>query len=280
MAQTFLQSTPLRRYPMVWIGGIVIALIALVSICAPFLGTTDPLAMSVTARMKAPDAQYWFGTDAYGRDLYSRVLYGGRTSLAVGFAVAILATGIGLVIGLFAGYSNTTDGLVMRIMDGLMAIPAILLAIALSAVLGGSLLTVIIAITVAEVPRVARLIRGLVLSLRGRMFVEAALVSGVSQPVVIMRHILPNTIAALVVQATYVFASAMLLEAILSFIGAGIPPSIPSWGNIIAEGRTLWQIKFHIILYPALFLSCAVFAINIFGDGLRDRLDQRGLKHQ
>lgn len=262
-----------------WIGGGIVVLIALMSIFAPLLGTVDPVSIDALNRMKPPSAEFWFGTDAYGRDLYSRVLYGGRTSLLVGFAVAILSTFAGLVIGLFAGYTPAADGIVMRILDGVMAIPAILLAIALSALLGGSLVTVIVAISVAEVPRVARLLRGLVLSLRSRMFVEAAIVAGVSKPVIIVRHILPNTIAPLIVQATYIFASAMLLEAILSFIGAGIPPTIPSWGNIISEGRALWQIKFHIIAFPALFLSLTVFAINMFGDGLRDSLDQRGTKH-
>ncbi|MEI4474091.1 ABC transporter permease [Frigidibacter sp. MR17.24] len=273
-------SLPVPRLSASWIGGGIVVLIALAAVFAPILGTVDPMAMSPLNRMKAPSADFWFGTDTYGRDLYSRVLYGGRTSLAVGFAVAILSTVAGLAIGLFAGYFRRVDGIVMRVMDGVMAIPAILLAIAFSALLGGSLGTVIVAISIAEIPRVARLIRGLVLSLRGRMYVEAAILAGVSQPRIIWRHILPNTLAPLIVQATYIFASAMLLEAILSFIGAGIPPTTPSWGNIISEGRAVWQIKFHIILYPAIFLSLAVFAINTFGDGLRDALDQRGMKHQ
>ena len=267
------------KNPSIAIGGGIVLAMVLVAVFAPLLHTVDPLAMSPINRMKDPSAEFWFGTDAYGRDLYSRVLYGGRTSLMVGFAVAILSTLAGLAIGLVAGYVRRLDGLVMRIMDGLMAIPAVLLAIALSALLGGSIVNVVIAIAVAESPRVVRLIRGIVLSLRERQYVEAAMISGVSRARIIVRHILPNTIAPLAVQATYVFASAMVLEAILSFIGAGIPPTTPSWGNIIAEGRLLWQIKFFIILYPALFLSLTVFAINIFGDGLRERLDQRGESH-
>lgn len=267
------------RNPSIAIGGGIVVLMVLLALFAPYLQTIDPLSMNPLNRMKDPSSAFWFGTDAYGRDLYSRVLYGGRTSLTVGFAVAVLSTGVGLLIGLIAGYYRSLDGVVMRIMDGLMAIPAVLLAIALSALLGGSVLNVVIAIAVAESPRVVRLIRGIVLSLRERQYVEAALISGVSRSRIIVRHILPSTFAPLAVQATYVFASAMVLEAILSFIGAGIPPTTPSWGNIIAEGRQLWQIKFFIILYPALFLSLTVFAINIFGDGLRDRLDQRGDRH-
>ncbi|MCF3594645.1 ABC transporter permease [Rhodobacteraceae bacterium LMO-12] len=263
------------RNPSIVVGGTVLLLILILSIFAPYMGTIDPMEMSFLNRTKDPSSEYWFGTDAYGRDLYSRVLYGGRVSLLIGFSVAILATVFGLLIGLVSGYFRFADMIIMRIMDGLMSIPAVLLAIAMTALMQGSVLNVIIAITVSEVPRVVRVVRGSVLSLRERTYVEAAIVSGTRTPTIIARHILPNTFAPLVVQATYIFAAAMIMEAIMSFIGAGTPPAIPSWGNIIAEGRTLWQVKFLIILFPALILSISVFAINMMGDGLRDLLDPK-----
>ena len=225
-----------------------------------------------------PSAQYWFGTDALGRDIYSRVLYGSRVSLIVGFSVAILASAVGMAIGLVSGFVRWLDGLVMRIMDGLMSIPPILLAIALMALTRGSVGNVVLAITVAEIPRVSRLVRGVVLSLREQPYVEAAIASGTRTPLIIWRHILPNTLAPITVQATYICASAMITEAILSFIGAGTPPIIPSWGNIMAEGRALWQVKPHIVFFPAVFLSITVLAVNLLGDGLRDALDPRMAK--
>ena len=225
-----------------------------------------------------PSEQYWFGTDMLGRDIYSRVIYGARVSLIVGFTVAILSSLVGLAIGLFAGFVRRADGIVMRGIDGMMSIPPILLAIALMALTRGSVQNVIIAITIAEIPRVARLVRGVVLSLREQPYVEAAVAAGARAPRIIMRHILPNTIAPMTVQATYICASAMITEAILSFIGAGVPPSTPSWGNIMAEGRALWQVKFYIILFPAIFLSMTVLAVNLVGDGLRDALDPRMAK--
>ncbi len=213
-----------------------------------------------------------------GRDIYSRVIYGARVSLIVGFAVAIVASAVGMLIGLVAGFVRWLDGVVMRIMDGLMSIPPILLAIALMALTRGSVQNVVIAISVAEVPRVARLVRGVVLSLREQPYVEAAIASGTRVPKIILRHILPNTLAPLTVQATYICASAMITEAILSFIGAGTPPTIPSWGNIMAEGRALWQVKPFIVFFPAVFLSVTVLAVNLLGDGLRDALDPRVAK--
>lgn len=259
-------------------GALVLALIFGVALLAPWLGTTDPMAMNPINRAKLPSAEFWFGTDTYGRDLYSRVLYGARVSLFIGFAVAIVSTLTGMVIGLISGYFRLADAIIMRVMDGLMSIPAVLLAIAMTALMQGSVLNVIIAISVAEIPRVVRLVRGAVLSLRERTYVEAAIVSGTRTPRIIWRHILPNTFAPLVVQATYIFAAAMIMEAIMSFIGAGTPPAVPSWGNIIAEGRALWQIKFLIIAFPALFLSVTVLAINMMGDGLRDLLDPRAAR--
>ena len=265
----------LRRHPSVAIGGGLLILMALIGIFAPLLWTTDPTAISPARRTRVPSELYWFGTDMLGRDVYSRVIYGARVSLLVGFSVAVLASVIGLAIGLFAGFIRWADGIIMRIIDGMMSIPPILLAIALMALTRGSIQNVIIAITIAEIPRVARLVRGVVLSLREQPYVEAAIANGARAPRIIFRHILPNTFAPMSVQATYICASAMIVEAILSFIGAGVPPSVPSWGNIMAEGRALWQVRPHIILFPAVFLSITVLAVNLLGDGLRDSLDPR-----
>ena len=268
-------ATFIRRQPTIAMGAALLAVILFIAIFAPFLGTVDPTAIAPAKRTRPPSELYWFGTDMLGRDIYSRVLYGSRVSLIVGFAVAFVASAVGLLIGLVAGYVRWLDGVVMRIMDGLMSIPPILLAIALMALTRGSVQNVVIAISVAEVPRVARLVRGVVLSLREQPYVEAAIASGTRVPKIIARHILPNTLAPLTVQATYICASAMITEAILSFIGAGTPPTIPSWGNIMSEGRALWQVKPFIVFFPAVFLSVTVLAVNLLGDGLRDALDPR-----
>lgn len=264
-----------RRYPTIAIGGSLVVAVILMAIFAPFLGTTDPTAISTRMRTREPSAQFWFGTDMLGRDIYSRVLYGARVSLVVGFSVAILASVIGLAIGLIAGFVRAADAIIMRVMDGIMSIPSILLAVALMALTRGSVGNVILAITIAEIPRVSRLVRGVVLSLREQPYVDAAVAAGTRTPMIIIKHILPNTLAPIIVQATYICAAAMITEAILSFIGAGTPPIIPSWGNIMAEGRALWQVKFYIVLIPAIFLSITVLAVNLLGDGLRDALDPR-----
>jgi peptide/nickel transport system permease protein len=224
---------------------------------------------------RPPPSQYWFGSDMLGRDIYSRVLYGARVSLIVGFSVAVCSSVIGMTIGLLSGFIRILDTVIMRIMDGLMSIPSILLAIALMALTRASVENVVIAITIAEVPRVSRLVRGVVLSLREQPYVEAAIASGTRVPKIIWKHILPNTLAPITVQATFICASAMITEATLSFIGAGTPPIIPSWGNIMAEGRALWQVKPYIVFFPAVFLSITVLAVNLLGDGLRDALDPR-----
>lgn len=265
----------LRKHPAVVIGGVLLLAMLVVAVFAPWLGTVDPTAIAPARRTRMPSEQYWFGTDMLGRDIYSRVVYGARVSLVVGFGVAIIASVIGLAIGLFAGFVRWADGIVMRIIDGMMSIPPILLAIALMALTRGSVQNVIIAITIAEIPRVARLVRGVVLSLREQPYVEAAVACGARTPRIIWSHILPNTIAPMTVQATYICASAMIIEAILSFIGAGVPPATPSWGNIMAEGRALWQVRPHIVFFPALFLSITVLAVNLLGDGMRDALDPR-----
>ncbi len=272
----FLSS--LKRHPTIAIGGVLLLLLFLMAVFAPWLGTVDPSALSPIHRTRAPSAQFWFGTDLLGRDVYSRVIYGARISLIVGFSVAALSTVIGVLIGLAAGFVRWVDAIVMRIMDGFMSIPTILLAIALIALTRASLQNVIIAITIAEVPRVVRLVRGLVLSLREQPYVEAAVAAGAGRVRIVSRHIFPNTLAALMVQATYICGVAILAEASLSFIGAGVPPSVPSWGNIMAEGRALWQIKPHLIAFPAIFLSITILAINMLGDGLRDAVDPRMAK--
>lgn len=265
----------LMRHPTIAIGGFLLLVMLAIALLAPFLWTKDPTALAPAMRTRDPGARWWFGTDMLGRDVYSRVLYGTRVSLMVGFGVAVSASVIGLAIGLVSGMIRWADSIIMRIMDGLMSIPSILLAIALMALTRGSVGNVILAITVAEIPRVSRLVRGVVLSLREQPYVEAAIASGTRTPVIIWRHILPNTLAPMTVQATYICASAMIAEAILSFIGAGTPPIIPSWGNIMAEGRALWQVKPYIVFFPALFLSITVLAVNLLGDGLRDSLDPR-----
>jgi|APCry1669189000_1035189.scaffolds.fasta_scaffold06003_4 peptide/nickel transport system permease protein len=277
------------RNRAVMVGGLILMLMLLIALLAPWLGTVDPTEIDAASRNRKPGAEItltgadgesrehtaWFGTDNLGRDLYSRVLYGTRVSLTVGFTVSVIAISIGLVIGLVAGFARRLDGPVMRLMDGLMAIPGILLAIALVAVWGGGLTTVILAIVVPDVPRVVRLVRSVVLSVREEPYVEAAISVGAPTIMLLMRHVLPNTLAPLIVQGTFLCASAMLSEAALSFLGMGIPPEIPSWGNIIAEGRSLFRIHPHNIFYPGLFLALTVLAVNVLGDGLRDTLDPK-----
>ncbi len=268
----------LLNNPTIAFGAVLLLAMLFIAVAAPWLGTVDPTELAPRKRNLEPSAEYWFGSDAFGRDIYSRVFYGARVSLTIGFAVALLASLIGLAIGLISGTFRRADAIIMRIMDGLMSIPPILLAIALMALTRASVENVVIAITIAEIPRVSRLVRGVVLSLREQAYVDAAISCGCRMPMLIWRHILPNTLAPLTVQATYICASAMITESILSFIGAGVPPIIPSWGNIMADGRTLFQIKPYIIFFPAVFLSATVLAVNLMGDGLRDVLDPRKSK--
>ena len=270
-------------------GGTILAVILLIGLTAPFLGTRDPSQIDPISRNKRPGAvrvltgadgrpvstTYWMGTDSLGRDIYSRVLYGARVSLLVGVSVALISVAVGLVIGLLAGYLRWLDGFVMRIMDGLMAMPAILLAIALVSLSTAGLRAGIVAIVIPEVPRVVRLVRSVVLSIREEPYVEAAIALGARTVPLIVRHVLPNALAPLIVQATFVCASAIVIEAILSFLGVGIPPETPTWGNIMAEGRALFRVFPHNILFPGIFLAATVLAVNIMGDGLRDSLDPR-----
>lgn len=268
---------------------VVLVTIALAALAAPWLGTVDPVWFDAanmgkrpleTVQFTLPDGRevartLWFGTDGFGRDLWSRVVYGARVSLAVGLAVALLALSAGVLIGLVAGWWRRVDAVLMRIMDGLMAIPSVLLAIALVAALRASLATVVIAIAVPEIPRIARLVRSLVLQLREELFVEAAIGLGTSSWRIVTGHILPNATAPLIVQATYTAASAILIEAILSFLGVGLPAEVPTWGNVMAEGRVQFNDAPHLVLIPGLFLALTVLAINVLGDGLRDTLDPK-----
>ena len=264
-----------RRHPTVMIGVMLLLAMAAMALLAPYLGTVDPLAVAPVKRLRPPSELYWFGTDSYGRDVYSRTLYGARVSLTVGLSVAMFGTALGLAIGLVTGFVRRLDFVVMRVMDALMSVPPVLLAIALMALTKASLGNVVLAITITEVPRVARLVRSVVLSLREQPFVEAAVAAGTGFWRTLLRHILPNTIAPLLVQATYICAAAMITEAVLSFIGAGTSPEIPSWGNMMAEGRSYFQIKPYLVLFPGAFLSLTVLAVNLVGDGLRDALDPR-----
>jgi peptide/nickel transport system permease protein len=281
--------TLLARHPSVIIGGAIMLVMVLIALAAPWLGTTDPTFINPKDRNKKPGAEgividesggeqawkYRMGTDTLGRDVYSRVIYGAQISLLVGVTVAVLSVVVGLAIGLVTGYIRWMDRVVMRFMDGLMAIPGILLAIALVSLWGGGLATVVLAITIPEIPRVVRLVRSVVLSVREEPYVESAVSVGTPLPMILIRHVLPNTIAPLIVQGTYVCASAILVEAILSFLGAGIPPETPTWGNIMAEGRVLFRVFPHNILFPGIFLALTVLAVNMLGDGLRDTLDPR-----
>ena len=263
------------RRPLPVLGSALLIVLILSALFAPWLTPYDPFEMNVVDRLLPPNETYWFGTDAYGRDIFTRTLYGGRVSLVIGAAVAVAATVVGLLIGVIAGYFRTADAILMRVMDGLMAIPGILLAIALMSLTRASVWIVILAITIPEVPRVARLVRSVVLSVREQVYIQAASAVGTRFPRLMLRHILPNTFAPLIVQATYIAASAVLVESYLSFLGVGTPPEIPSWGNIIAEGRLYVQIAFWNILFPSIFLAVMVLSINILGDGLRDMLDPR-----
>lgn len=268
-----------RYYPyMHWdmlLGLIILTLIVFIAVFSPFIAPYDPNAVSPTLRLRWPSAEHWFGTDMLGRDLFSRVVYGARVSLFVGFTVALVSSLIGLIIGLLSGYIKLVDGILMRIMDVFMAIPPILLAIALSALTQGGIGNVIFAITVTEIPRVSRVIRSVVLAVRAQPFIEAAKMSGTGTLTILIRHILPNTLPALLVQATYICASAMLIESMLSFIGSGVPSTIPTWGNIMGDGRSIWQIAPYIMLFPALFLSLTILSVNLLGDSLRDMMDPR-----
>jgi len=281
-----------RRNVSVRIGGAAIVLLVLIALLAPFLGTVDPSLFDPGSRDLLPGKsgeitdlegqtithRFLMGSDSYGRDIYSRVIYGTQVSLIVGVATAAVALAFGIALGLVAGFLRRLDGPLMRVMDGVMAIPAILIAIALVAMWKGSLLTVVIAIAIPEIPRVTRLVRSLVLSIREEPYVEAAISLGTPTPLIMWRHVLPNCVAPLVVQGTFICASGILTEAILSFLGVGLPPDIPTWGNVMAEGRAQFNVYPHNIFFPGIFLAVTVLAVNILGDGLRDTLDPKMAK--
>jgi peptide/nickel transport system permease protein len=266
--------TAIRRNPTIAIGAGILIVLALMAVFAPLI-VGDPLKMTPAQRLRAPSAALWFGSDQFGRDVFARTVYGARISLTVGLSVAVFASVLGLAIGLVCGYFRAVDSIVMRVMDGIMAIPSILLAIALITLTQPGLGVVLVAIVIPEVPRITRLVRSVVLSIREQPYVESAIAGGTRGFKLLFRHILPNTLAPLIVQATYVCASAMLVEASLSFLGAGVPPEIPSWGNIISQGRSFFQIAPWSIMLPGAFLTVTILAVNLLGDGLRDRLDPR-----
>ena len=280
------------RSGSVRIGGAVLALLVLIALAAPWLGTVDPSLFDPASRDLLPGKageittlegeqlkhRFLMGSDSFGRDIYSRVIYGTQVSLIVGLFTAILAMAFGITLGLLAGFLRWLDGPLMRVMDGVMAIPAILIAISLVAMWRGSLVTVVVAIAIPEIPRVTRLVRSLVLSIREEPYVEAAISLGTPTVLVMWRHILPNCVAPLVVQGTFICASGILTEAILSFLGVGLPPDIPTWGNVMAEGRAQFNEYPHNIFFPGIFLALTVLAVNILGDGLRDTLDPKMAK--
>jgi len=281
-----------RRNMSVRIGGTVMLVLVLIALAAPWLGTVDPSLFDPASRDLLPGQigeittldgeqlkhRFWMGSDSFGRDIYSRVIFGTQVSLIVGLCTAVVAMAFGVVLGLLAGFFRWLDGPLMRVMDGLMAIPAILIAIALVAMWRGSLSTVVIAIAIPEIPRVVRLVRSLVLTIREEPYVEAAISLGTPTWKIMLRHILPNTVAPLVVQATFICAAGILTEAALSFLGVGLPPDIPTWGNVMAEGRAQFNEYPHNIFFPGIFLAVTVLAVNILGDGLRDTLDPKMAK--
>ena len=275
--------------PAIALPSIVLGIILLLALFAPLLDTVSPTQINPAFRNKLPGTiemmrgegaetmrfTHWMGTDSLGRDVYSRVLYGARVSLIIGALVSVVSLFFGLLIGLVTGYVRWLDGFMMRVMDGLMAIPPILLAIALVSLSRAGLAAVVVAIAVPEIPRVVRLVRSIVLTIREEPYVEAAITAGTPVSLLLVRHVLPNCIAPLIVQGTFVCASAILVESILSFLGVGIPPEIPSWGNIMAEGRQVFRLFPHNIMFPGIFLAITVLCVNILGDAMRDRLDPK-----
>jgi peptide/nickel transport system permease protein len=265
----------LTRRKVALVGALLFAANLLVGLSAPLLATHNPQGLDVKARLYAPGPRHWFGSDDVGRDVFSRVVYGARLSMLVGSAVVGFSACFGMLVGLAAGYFRTLDNILMRVMDGLMAFPGIILAIALMASLGPSVLNVIVALGVVYTPRVARLVRGSVLVIRETAYVEAARALGKPDAWIILRHVLPNCLSPIIVQATFVFAAAVLSEAALSFLGVGVPPYVPSWGNILSEGRLYLHQAPWLTIFPGAAIMGSILALNLFGDGLRDLLDPR-----
>jgi peptide/nickel transport system permease protein len=264
----------LAKHPAILIGGAVLLLFVVIALLAPLV-LPDPTRLNPLQRLRTPSLQHPFGTDQFGRSTLSRTLNGTRISLAIGILVALVTTAIGLVFGLLAGFLRRVDNVIMRLMDGIMAIPGILLAIALMSLFGSSIQNVVVAISIAEIPRMARIVRSSVLVIREQPYVEAAVTNGTRLSRLLWRHVLPNIAAPVIVQATYVFASAMIVESVLSFLGAGTPPTIPSWGNMLAEGRQYLQRAPWTVAFPGICLALLVLTVNVLGDALRDALDPR-----
>jgi peptide/nickel transport system permease protein len=265
----------LLRRKIAVVGAALVVVNVLVALGAPVLGRVDPQLLDVKARLTAPNALHWFGTDDVGRDVWSRVIHGARLSMVVGGSVVLVSFCGGLLFGLVGGYYRALDNSLMRVMDGLMAFPGIILAIALMASLGPSVVNVIVALGVVYVPRVARIVRGSVLVIRETPYVEAARALGVPDHTVLRRHVLPNCLSPVIVQGTFIFAAAVLGEAALSFLGVGVPPQIPSWGNVLAEGRLYLQQAPWLTLFPGAAIMACILGLNLFGDGLRDLLDPK-----
>ncbi|WP_088032238.1 ABC transporter permease [Evansella clarkii] len=266
----------IRRFlsnKMAVIGSIILTFLGLTAILAPVLTSFTPYEMVAANRLQPPSAEHWFGTDNFGRDIFSRVLYGSQVSLAVGLSVALATSIIGMVVGLLAAYYRLLDHILMRICDGLMAFPAILLAIAIVAVLGPHPVNVVIALTVVKSPEVARVVRSAALVIKEQTYIEALKAQGASAMRIIFMHITPNTVSPLIIQVTYVFAIAIIIEAALSFLGAGIPAPHPSWGNILYDGKTVIFSAWWMTIFPGICIILAVLGLNLFGDGLRDLLD-------
>jgi len=266
---------PMLRNSAVLGGGLLVALVAFTALLAPVVAPYDPLHVEAARRLEPPSAEHWFGTDDFGRDLFSRVLYGARLSMWVGGMTVLIASAGGIALGLLAGYFSWLDNPIMRVMDGLMAFPSVILAIAIMAALGPQVFNVIVALSAVQMPRVARVVRGVVLQIREFDFVEAARALGMDDRRIVLRHILPNCLSPLIVQTTFIFAYAVLTEASLSFLGVGAPPEVPSWGNILSEGRVYLRRAPWIAMFPGLAIMATVLGSNLMGDGLRDELDPR-----
>jgi peptide/nickel transport system permease protein len=263
---------------MVVVGGAIIFLITLIAILAPYITQFTPYELEATNRLKAPSATHWFGTDNFGRDIFTRVVYGARVSLMVGISVALITAVIGLVLGLYSAYYRVLDNILMRIADGLMAFPSILLAIAIMAVMGPKPINVVIALVIVESPIVARVVRSVALVIKEQTFIEATKAQGASSFRIIWLHIAPNILSPLIVQITYVFSVSMIIEAALSFLGAGIPAPEPSWGNILYDGKSVIYNAWWMTVFPGAFLLAAVLSSNLLGDGIRDLLDPHSNK--
>lgn len=269
-----IRVTTFRRHRLVGVcAAAVLVVMVLAAVSAPLWTPYAPGEIAPADRLSSPSGKYWFGTDNFGRDIFSRVVYGGRVSLIVGLSVALLATALGTLAGLLAGYFRQVDNILMRVVDGLMAFPSIILALALVAALGGSLVNVIIALSMTTWPIMTRVVRSSTLQLRELQFVEAAVATGTSRADILFRHILPNALTPIIVQATFIFAEAVLAEAALSFLGLGVTPPTPTWGNILGESRTYLTVAPWFSIFPGLAIVVTVLALNIFGDMLRDLLD-------